>query len=107
MPAWTFQLTAFGGLIAGEQKFPAFSLHMAPSLQPQEMFTGSSALKDLAKALAGHLRNAPLTEVSRPHHFQCWSFEVALRLFHHLNLEPWGPEAAQRGKLCTVMAAEG
>ena len=96
-----------GSFIAGEQKFPAFSLHIAPSLQPQEMFTGSSALKDLAKALAGHPRNAPLAEVSRPHHFLRWSFQVALCLFHHLHLSPWGPEPAWRGRFCTVMTAEG
>ena len=49
---------------AGEQKFPAFSLHIAPALQPQEMFTGPSALKELAKALAGQPTNAPLAQVS-------------------------------------------
>lgn len=51
-------------LVAGEQKFPAFSMHIAPSLQPQQMFTGPSALKDLAKSVADLPANAPLAPVS-------------------------------------------
>ncbi len=68
-PAYRFcaQQFVYNGsrcVAAGEQKFPAFSLHIAPALQPQQMFTGPSALKELAKALAGQPTNASLAEVS-------------------------------------------
>ncbi len=74
-----------GSLPAGEQKFPAFSLHIAPSLQPQEIFTGPSALKDLGKALAGHPKNAPMAEVG--HHCNAKAGTHG-RLFSGLLLRP-------------------
>ena len=40
-------------------KFPAFSLHLAPALQPLRMLTGPGAAKELASALKEHPRNAP------------------------------------------------
>lgn len=39
-------------------KFPAFSLHLAPSLQPLELLTGPSAAKELAAALKEYPPNA-------------------------------------------------
>jgi hypothetical protein len=40
-------------------KFPAFSLHLAPALQPARMLTGSSAAKELAAALRDLPPNTP------------------------------------------------
>lgn len=62
-------------ILRGEAKFPAFSVHLAPSMQPLQLFTGpSSALKQLAAALKDTPVNAPpyftrpqQPKVPRPH----------------------------------------
>lgn len=49
-------------ILRGKAKFPAFSVHLAPSMQPLQLFTGpSSALKQLAAALKDTPLNVPLS----------------------------------------------
>lgn len=49
-------------ILRNEAKFPAFSLHLAPSMQPLQLFTGPSvALKQLAAALKDTPFNAPIS----------------------------------------------
>ena len=55
-------------VLRGGAKFPAFSLHMAPSLQPLQLFTGPAAAKELTAALTDHPTNAPLSLVSQAGH---------------------------------------
>ncbi len=49
-------------ILRQEAKFPAFSIHLAPSMQPLQLFTGpSTALKQLAAALKDTPLNAPIS----------------------------------------------
>ena len=42
-------------VLKGELKFPCFTLHVPPCLQPVAQFTGASALQDLIHAIPGYL----------------------------------------------------
>ena len=67
-------------ILRNEAKFPAFSLHLAPSMQPLQLFTGPSvALKQLAAALKDTPLNAPISmpqkqqgHVSTHLHYVLW-----------------------------------
>ncbi|BDA42376.1 probable metal chaperone YciC at N-terminal half [Coccomyxa sp. Obi] len=56
-------------ILRNEAKFPAFSLHLAPSMQPLQLFTGPSvALKQLAAALKDTPLNAPISPQKQQGH---------------------------------------